>query len=197
MINKLSSYIEEIERQLITRYNLREKAIDLAREIIRNCGEIISLSHRGELDNAVKKLEGIKTMIEELRNICNKFPELLFQGDIGIAFQEYTEAIAIISFYKGEEISSFKDIGVPDIFYILGLADFVGELRRAFLEYARKGNLVEAEKTLSLMDRIYELLWKLEYPKAMVPGLRQKIDSLRKILEQTRYDLFLAYKFKY
>jgi len=32
----------------------------------------------------------------------------------------------------------------------------------------------------------------LEYPKSLVPGLRQKIDGLRKILEETNHDLFLA-----
>jgi len=68
----------------------------------------------------------------------------------------------------------------------------VGEMRRAVLESLRKGDKAKGREIMEEMETIYEELWKLEYPKSLVPGLRQKIDALRKLVEDTRHDLFLA-----
>lgn len=57
----------------------------------------------------------------------------------------------------------------------------------------RKREVEKAEQTYTIMEELYEILWELEYPKALVPNLRQKIDSLRKLLEETNHDLFLAH----
>jgi Predicted RNA-binding protein of the translin family len=42
------------------------------------------------------------------------------------------------------------------------------------------------------MEEVYSVLWDLEYPKALVPNLRQKIDYMRRIIEETHHDIFIA-----
>ncbi|WP_062510558.1 haloacid dehalogenase, partial [Sulfolobus acidocaldarius] len=152
----------------------------------------ISLSHRFRKDEALNKYKLALEKLDNLKKLIEKYPELLY-GEIATAFQEVAEATIVISIYFNQNLLIATDLGIPDAFYILGIADAIGELRRKTLEHLRKKELEEAEKTYQMMEELYELLWELEYPKALVPNLRQKIDAMRRVLEETHHDIFLAY----
>jgi translin len=191
-VKEIIDYINSVESKLTERSDNREKLLLMSRELIRLCGETISLSHRRKKEEAIKKYEEAIKKAKEIENIVANYPELLY-GDVGTSFQELAEASIMISFYFDVKLNLPEDLGIPDTYYITGVADSVGEMRRSILELLRKGdNIGEAEKILDYMDSLYEALWKLEYPKSLVPGLRQKIDQLRRILEETRHDVFLA-----
>ncbi|WP_373468636.1 haloacid dehalogenase [Acidianus infernus] len=191
MIEEIQSYLVGIEKKLTERFDNREKLLLLSRELIRVCGEIISLSHRQKKEEALKKYEEALQKAKEIEQIVNQYPELLY-GDVGTSFQELAEASVVINMYFGGKLYLADELGIPDMYYVLGIADAVGEMRRAILEFLRKGDYENADKFFNYMETIYEELWKFEYPKSLIPGLRQKIDALRRILEETRHDLFLA-----
>jgi translin len=191
MIEEIQSYLDGIEEKLTERFDNREKLLLLSRELIRVCGETISLSHRQKKEEALKKYEEAIRKAKEIEQIINQYPELLY-GDVGTSFQELAEASAVINMYFGGKLYLADELGIPDMYYVLGIADAVGEMRRAILEFLRKGDYENADKFFNYMETIYEELWKFEYPKSLIPGLRQKIDALRRILEETRHDLFLA-----
>ncbi len=189
--DQIKEYISSVNNKLMDRFENREKLLQLSRELIRYCGETISLSHRGDREKALKKYEDAIRKSREIISVVNNFPELLY-GDVGTSFQELAEASIVISTYFNEKLKLPADLGIPDIYYIDGIADSVGEMRRRVLELLKKGENEEAERTYSMMEDIYQTLWGLEYPKSVVPGLRQKVDSLRRILEETYHDIFLA-----
>ena len=191
MIEEIQAYLGGIEKKLTERFDNREKLLLLSRELIRTCGEAISLSHRQKREEALKKYEEAIQKAKEIEQIVNQYPELLY-GDVGTSFQELAEASVVIHMYFGGKLYLADDLGIPDMYYVLGIADAVGEMRRAILEFLRKGDYENADKFFNYMETIYEELWKFEYPKSLIPGLRQKIDALRRILEETRHDLFLA-----
>ncbi|MUM64179.1 haloacid dehalogenase [Acidianus infernus] len=191
MIEEIQSYLVRIEKKLTERFDNREKLLLLSRELIRVCGETISLSHRQKKEEALKKYEEAVQKAKEIEQIVNQYPELLY-GDVGTSFQELAEASVVINMYFGGKLYLADELGIPDMYYVLGIADAVGEMRRAILEFLRKGDYENADKFFNYMETIYEELWKFEYPKSLIPGLRQKIDALRRILEETRHDLFLA-----
>ncbi|AHC51837.1 haloacid dehalogenase [Sulfolobus acidocaldarius SUSAZ] len=188
----LKTYISTVVPKLQDRFDAREKAFSISREIIRYAGEAISLSHRFRKDEALNKYKLALEKLDNLKKLIEKYPELLY-GEIATAFQEVAEATIVISIYFNQNLLIATDLGIPDAFYILGIADAIGELRRKTLEHLRKKELEEAEKTYQMMEELYELLWELEYPKALVPNLRQKIDAMRRVLEETHHDIFLAY----
>ncbi|BFH74536.1 haloacid dehalogenase [Sulfurisphaera javensis] len=192
LTDELKSYIDKISPKLQERFDKREKVLLIAREVIRYSGETISLSHRLNKEEALKKYNLALQRLDELRKIIDEYPELLY-GDVGTAFQEISEATIVLSMYFNEKLKTAEDLGIPEIYYILGIADAIGEMRRRVLELLRKDQKREAEETYKMMEELYELLWTLEYPKAVVPGLRQKIDNLRRLLEETNHDLFLAH----
>ncbi|WP_338600422.1 haloacid dehalogenase [Sulfolobus tengchongensis] len=190
-VQKIKNYLDSINGVLQERFENREKLLLMARELIRFCGETISLSHKGRREEALKKYELAISKAFEIEKIISNFPELLY-GDVGVAFQELAEASVVVSLYFNVDLKLPNELGIPDIYYITGIADAIGEMRRRVLELLKKNEVEEAEKTYQIMEELYELLWEFEYPKSLVPGLRQKIDSLRRILEETNHDIFLA-----
>ncbi|ARM76252.1 haloacid dehalogenase [Acidianus manzaensis] len=191
MLEELENYLNSAEEKLSLRFDNREKLLLMSRELIRLCGETISLSHRQNKEEALKKFSQALQKAKDIQQITSKYPDLIY-GDIVTSFQELAEASIVTSIYFRDKPLLPSDLGISDICYILGVADAIGEMRRAILEFLRKGNIEKAEEFFNIMEKLYEDIWKLEYPKSLIPGLRQKIDNLRRLLEETRHDLFLA-----
>ncbi|MEM2662384.1 MAG: haloacid dehalogenase, partial [Metallosphaera sp.] len=96
--DKINEYISSVEEKLMSRFESRERLLQISREVIRYSGETISLSHRGRRDEALEKYGQARKRVEEIKNIVQNFPELLF-GDVGVVFQEISEASVVLSFY--------------------------------------------------------------------------------------------------
>ncbi len=131
--DQLAQYISSVESKLMSRFENRERILQISREVIRYSGESISLSHRGRKEEALEKYSFAKKRVDEIRSIVQNFPELLF-GDVGVAFQEISEASVVLSFYFDLPLNLPNDLGIPDIYYITGLADAIGEMRRLLLK---------------------------------------------------------------
>jgi Predicted RNA-binding protein of the translin family len=189
--DSLRRYVQEMLPKLEQRFQSREDLLLLSREVIRYAGEAISLSHRGKREEAVQKFDMAKSKLREVSERVKAFPDLL-HGDVGTAYQEVSEAAAVLSMYFDLPLPSPEELGVPEGYYVLGMADAVGEMRRMALELLRKGKKEEAERVYQTMEEVYGVLWDLEYPKALVPNLRQKIDYMRRIIEETHHDIFIA-----
>jgi translin len=105
------------------------------------------------------------------------------------ALQEYAEANIFLKLIEESRFVTPKEIKVPAVDYVLGLADAVGEYRRLTLDALREGNVAKGEKCLELMDEIYVELMGMDEAYTLVPGLRRKCDVARKIIEITRGDI--------
>jgi len=186
-LSKLKASIEGISARLSSKVEAREGLSLKARSGIRLCGEAVSLSHRGHIEEAKKRLEEAKEIIEELRPRRRDLELDAFD----VLAQEYVEAEALVRIIEGRELPSLEELQVADEAYVLGMADLIGELRRRALEEMRRGNGSEAERLYELMKGIYELIWPLEYPRSLVPGLRHKLDAMRRVLDETLHDLTL------
>ena len=81
---------------------------------------------------------------------------------------------------------SYRELGVPHIPYLQGLGDAVGELRRYIIDLLREERYEEAREYLEVMETIYQHLKKLNYPEALIPGVRHKVDVARRLLEDTK-----------
>jgi translin len=76
--------------------------------------------------------------------------------------------------------------------WLNGIAEAVGEMRRAILDRLRAGRFDGCEDLLGAMDDIYSVLVTIDFPDAMTGGLRRTTDQTRGILEKTRGDLTMA-----
>jgi len=186
-LGKVKASIEEISARLSSKVEAREELSLRARRGIRLCGEAVSLSHRGHVDEAKERLREAREIMEGLRPKRQDLELEVFS----VLAQEYVEAEALVRVIEGGELPSVEELQVTDEAYVLGMADLIGELRRRALEEMRKGNGSEAERLYELMKRLYELIWPLEYPRSLVPGLRHKLDAMRRALDETLHDLTL------
>ncbi|NJE01050.1 haloacid dehalogenase [Thermococcus sp. JdF3] len=188
---ELKEIIAEIREVLDEKDSLREEALRLTREIVRMSGDTIKALHRGEVEEAEKRLRLVREKVEELRRKLKDHPDLYHAGYVQSAHQEFVEASLFFAYMTGEDYPSPGRLGVPHADYALGIGDFIGELRRHFLLLLLDGNLEEAERTYRTMEKTYEELMTLEYPKGLV-NVRGKQDQARNILERTLEDLMRA-----
>ncbi len=186
---KLEGIADRMRAAFADKDEAREKALTDSREAVRYCSESIRATHRGEYDQARKKLSDVKQMLEALDGALKDHPDLLHSGFVYSAQKEYVEGCATLSLITETTIPDPDEMGVGPAAYLNGLAEAVGEMRRHILDLIRKGETARCEELLTAMDDIYGVLVTMDFPDAMTGGLRRTTDATRGILERTRGDL--------
>ncbi len=171
---------------------LREEILQKTRSIVRMAAETIKAVHREEWEIAEKNIAEMKALLKGVREQVNKYEILMRRNYIEIAEQEYAEAALLYNLLHEQRLKNPKELEIPDLSWVLGLADVVGELRRHCLDAIRKGSMPAAEEALGLMEEIYRKLFSLDYPKGLTGNLREKTDAIRKLLQATRGEVSMA-----
>jgi len=179
-------------RELEAKDKVREELIKETRVTNRLIREAVFLIHSNRMEKAKEKLRKAWEHINELFDKAKKFPDLAYGGILGNSFQEYVEAYALIKIIEEYKIPAYEELKIPPSFYLTGLADLIGELRRRILDLLREERLDEAEFMFKLMENLYSVLREVDYPDALVPGLRRKCDVGRHLIETTRSNILEA-----
>ncbi|MCJ7817324.1 MAG: translin family protein [Candidatus Thorarchaeota archaeon] len=188
LTNILNCFRDEIDAD----DQVREKVLPLSRNAVRKCSESIKMTHKKEFTKA-------KALIEEVHMIITsaigEMPASDFVSKskaMDIAYQELAEAANVLSLIEQGEYTPPEEYQIPSRPYLNGLADVIGELRRAALDCLRRDEVSKAEQLLSTMEDVLEGLQSFDYPNALVPDLRRKCDVGRGLVERTRGDLTRA-----
>ena len=176
-------------QQRITDYDRkREKLLELARKTTRLAGWAVIQTHRGQISKAKKTLKEAEESITEIRSLVDERPEFTQVGYLIVAFQEFAEASILLSFASRRRLPSVRDVSVHWMPYLLGLLDFVGELRRMTMDQLKAGRLRDAQRTFESMEAIFEDLLSLDRT-SIIPTFRRKMDVTKKLVEVTRADV--------
>ena len=189
---KLETIAEKARAAFTAKDIAREQALRSSREAIRFCSEGIRAVHRGEYEDAKKKLDSARNLIQELEEVLKNHQDLFHSGFVYSAQKEYAEGRATLAIIVDGTIPDPDELNVGYAAYLNGIAEAVGELRRHTLDTMRKGETTRCEELLGAMDDIYGVLVTMDFPDAMTGGLRRTTDSTRGILEKTRGDLTVA-----
>ncbi len=184
--------LSEIDAVLKAKDGNREKVIAFSREIIRRSGSAVLAIHKGDWEAAAQSLDEARKALEGALKVCKKQREFYYVGPMPQAFQEFAEANILAALIRNEDAPSPQQLYVPVESYITGLADAIGEMRRHALDSLRKDNFPEAERALKTMEEAYTALKSLDFPRAVVPNLKRKVDVNRRLVEETRGDVTLA-----
>jgi len=182
------SDMERIQAELMAYDKAREKLQVLTRNTTRLCGWATIQVHRGNLAEASKTLSEAKQGLDELQDLLSNHSELPQLGQALVAFQEYAEAKLVFQMKKNGKVASQREVGAGSTAYLLGMLDFIGEMRRMILDELRRGNPDKAQELLSAMEKIYEDLMSLDRT-SILPNFRRKLDADRRIVEATRGDV--------
>jgi translin len=185
----LSDLSAAVRAVLDDKYRARETALSNCRRIIRLSANSIRATHRGETGRASELVEEAGGLLAETEDALADHHDILHAGFVHDAAKEYSEARLTAALAAGEPLPLPADLGVSAAPYLNGLGEAVGEMRRRMLDLLRAADLEAAERTLTAMDRIHELLADLDYPDGMTGGLRRTTDVARSLIERSRSDL--------
>lgn len=168
---------------------VREQAHESMRKTTSQSKQAILLIHQKKYVDAEKLIESAKEKISSLQDLAKQYPEIVYGGMFSASLQEYSEARIFLTLIKESRFIMPMEINVPSVDYILGLADVIGEYRRLALDDLREGEVKKGEECLEIMDQIFIQLLALDEAYMLVPGLRHKSDTARRIIESTRGDV--------
>ena len=185
----LKTILKEIRKELKEKEKVREKAREDMRRATSLSKQAILLLHQKRMKEAKKLIVKAKEIISRLNDISKEYPNIIYSGLFNAALQEYSEANIFLKLIEKSKFIAPKEINVPSVDYVLGLADVIGECRRLALDALREGDVEKGEKCLQTMDEIYTELMAMDEAYMLVSGLRRKCDIARRIIETTRGDI--------
>lgn len=191
-MEQLESIGERIRADLSARDGARDEALRRSRELVRLCATAIRAAHREEWAAAGDLLTQADQVAAGVVSTLEPYPDLLYAGYTQDGLKELVEAHLTVALMNGEPLPEPGSLGVPSATYLGGLCEAASELRRRALDLLRRGGTDEAERLLSAMDSVYDLLVTFDFPDAVTGGLRHRVDQLRGVLERTRGDLTQA-----
>ncbi|MFW9805236.1 MAG: translin family protein [Candidatus Thorarchaeota archaeon] len=189
---KLSDILTPIREEIDGDDSVRERTLPLGRKAVRKCSESIKMTHRKEYVAARELISEAYQIIVDASKEMSDSEFLMRSKGLDVAYQELAEAANLLSLIENGTFTSPEDYNIPARAYLTGLADTVGELRRASLDLLRNDDIEKAESLLGFMEEILEELQTFDYPNALVPDLRRKCDVGRSLVERTRGDLTRA-----
>jgi translin len=176
-------------QQKLTDYDkTREKLLELTRKTVRLSSWAIVQVHRGQITKAKTTLRDAEESIGQIRGLLNERSEFKQVGYVIVAFQEFSEAKILLSYASRKRLLSQREVGVDWMPYVLGLLDFIGELRRSTMDHLKAGQLKDAQGTFESMEALFEDLLSLDRT-SIVPTFRRKMDVAKKLVEATRADV--------
>ncbi len=195
-LSSLESVLQDIKSELMQKNSVREEMHECMRKATSLSKQSILLIHQKKYEEAEKFISEAKDKISNLKVLSKKCPETIFGGMFSAALQEYSEARIFYALVRESRFVTPSEINVPSTDYVLGLADVIGELRRLALDNLREGEVKKGEECLEIMDQVFIQLLALDEAYMLVPGLRHKSDTARRIIEATRGDITLEIRRK-
>jgi translin len=196
ILSSLEIVIQTIKTELMQKNQIREDTHEAMRKATSLSKQAILLIHQKRLEDAAAMVKCAKEKIVNLQTQAKQYPEIIYGGMLSAAFQEYSEANIFLVLVKEDRFVTPIEINVPSVDYVLGLADVIGEYRRLALDNLREGEVKKGERCLEIMDDIFIQLLALDEAYMLVPGLRHKSDTARRVIESTRGDITLEVRRK-
>ncbi len=175
---------------------IREETHEAMRRATSQSKQAILRIHQKRLSDAEKMIMNAKELITNLQKQASNYPDIIYGGMLSATHQEYAEANIFLILVKESRFITPMEINVPQVDFVLGLADVIGEYRRRALDNLREGDVDSGIQCLEIMDEIFIQLLALDEAYMLVPGLRHKSDIARRIIESTRGDITLEVRRK-
>jgi len=188
-MQNLGRIAQSIQDSLEEKDTVREIAIKSSRAIIRMSSGVVHGMHKGQ--NGEMLLAEAIDEAHKLKSVLSEHVDIWHSGIVQDALQEVAEAAILTEIVNGQDLPDPEQLGMPGTAYLMGMADTIGELRRFSLEALRRGETASAEKYLDIMEELFLVIMRFDYPDALV-SIRRKQDIARSVLEKTRGDVSIA-----
>lgn len=182
MLKNAKVSLARISKSLEKTNDERELLLKNTRQIVNLCSESIIECHRGKTNDARKKIEEAKRLLDKYRRQTDSS----LHRYLVTPEQEFVEASSLLAIIEGRQIPRAGSLGVRGESYVLGLLDCIGELRRNIYDKIRVGKAGEAQKMFGVMEELYMVLYPFAHFDKIVKEARKKLDVNRILVEETR-----------
>ncbi len=189
MLGRIDEFAEEARQQLAAIHRAREQAYTTSRQVVQAASATIKAVHRGEFDEAREQVAHTRELHDRMLEAVQASPEIGYGGFVGDAAREYAESALVLALIADGALPGPGELGVAPADWLNGLGAVVGELRRYVLDLIRRDEVEAAERSLAMMDEIYQTIMSFDYPESVTNGLRRRTDQARGAGERTRGDL--------
>jgi len=184
---KIDELFEELERLT----DKRELMLKATRDVLKYARDVINYSIIGKLEKAKKCLNELRETKNTLMRKIEDEPRLKYSGNLRDTLKEYVEAELVFNFalqYRSEKrftLPDWKELNVSVETYILGLFDFIGELKRILMKEVKQGDIDRAWAIFEIMQALHTRFEGKIILNSIVPGYKSKVDSIRRLLINT------------
>ena len=185
----LGKVVDELSVKLREREKNQDKVLPLSREVVRDCANAIRHLHTGNKKECDAVIVELTKKVRELQKVGEMFPHIVDQP-----LQEFAEIMIFYSLLFHKQMPSPAELGIPVKPYLSGVADVVGELRRALQLALKDGDHKEAEYFFKCMNEFYDELMVLKFSASLVGNLKHKQDMVRGQLEHARSEMLRTAK---
>jgi translin len=172
---------------------VREVLLKSNRELLSKCVHAIKLIYNGDYE-AGKRLLGEAYKI--FGKILDKFGELRSERDkyivlkgVSDGLREFVEAILLYNRFSGDNYLVEVLEKIPNNIFVEGVFDYLGELRRKFVEYIIEGSIEDAKELLYEVKEIYEVLNMIIIKSYYIHDYKRRLDLIRSQLLKSMEDL--------
>lgn len=180
--------LDEVERELEKAYGRREEVLKIRRDVLPLCQEGVREIHLGNFKKAEEKRKKALSIIKDCEGKLSDHPVLKDKA-LGKSYQEYAELCILRNFLEHGEL---PELDVPPKYYLTGLGDAIGELKRHAMDKLGEGKIEEAEKIKKELEELYVSFRRFSYPNSVVPNLKRKQDVARKVLNELHENIVSA-----
>jgi translin len=184
----LAEAVRDVVGVLAAREKKQDELVGETRLFIRECANAIKALHEDNYAAARAATAKLDAQVKALKEKGGGE----FDGMLQTPLQEYVEIKCLLALLEERALPSPRELGVDGVSFLNGLADCVGELRRALQIALRKNDHARAEYLFAKMNELYDELMTVKFSASLVGGLRRKTDVLRGQLEQARSEMLRA-----
>lgn len=180
--------LDKIKEELEKSYLEREEVLKKRRDILPICQEGVKHIHQNEFGKAEEKRKEAQTLLKKCEAQLKEHP-VLRDKVLGTSYQEYAELCIVKEYLEKRKLPKLE---IPPKYYLTGLGDAIGELKRYAMDKLGEGNIKEAEKIEKELEELYTKFKRFSYPNSIVPNLKRKQDIARKILNDLHDNIISA-----
>ena len=184
---KFSQIVIALKPHFDEKEKRQDAVLKLSREIVRLSARAIRDIHTGEKVELSATLEELEKMVKEIRQYDDDFSHITEH-----CYQEYVEIKTFLAISYHQDLPTPEDLSMPVTSYLNGVADCVGEIRRAIQISLKSDNDVEANYYFERMSDIYDNIMLLKYSTSIIGPLKQKQDMVRSSIDHARSELLMA-----
>jgi len=111
-LRELSGICERIRQNFEAKDAARERALVLAREVIRNSANAIRAVHRAEFEDAMGLMDQSAGLLREVDGALKDHPDVYYAGFVHDSQKEHAEAHITYALIRGEPLPDPDEIKV-------------------------------------------------------------------------------------